>query len=67
MTSYVNSLRINRIAKSKTMVGKKVKVQNDNNIYFVSGRTQNGYVILNGDRIQDVNLVKEVETNEETY
>ncbi len=57
MTSYVNTLKINRVAKSKDLIGKKVKIKGDDKIYLVSGRTPNGYVILNGDRIQDVEVL----------
>ncbi len=60
MTSYVNTLKINRVAKSKDLIGKKVKIKGSDHIHVVSGRTPNGYVILDNKMKQDVEVLVEV-------
>ena len=48
------------MAKSKDLIGKKVKIKGSDHIHVVSGRTPNGYVILDNKMKQDVEVLVEV-------
>lgn len=59
---YTNILIINRKHKAKEIVGKTVFIKgNKDKFYLVTGRTQNGYAILDENFKQDVNCLVVVE------
>lgn len=58
-----NSEKYRRIELSKKLVGKLVSIKGkDSTIYKVTGRNNKGYVYLDNETMQDVNLLIVVES-----